>query len=150
MKRLVLLAALLVAACKKAESGPSCEQVVDHIMELMKQMMPGHDQGALGNHKQMVDQCVHNKMPAKMRSCLYAAKSFNELADCRPKDMKSSTPSPPPVTPTAPPPPGATGSAAPETPSGSAAAPSGSAAPAGSSAPTGSAAPAGSASGSAS
>jgi hypothetical protein len=124
MTRLVLLAALLVAGCKKGDSAPTCDQVVDHMLELMKQMMPGHDQSALGNRKQMVDQCVQNKMPAKLRSCLYAAKSFNDLADCRPKDMKSSTPSPPPITPTAPAPGSATGSDS----SGSAAAPSGSAA----------------------
>jgi hypothetical protein len=134
MTRLVLLAALLVAACKKGDSGPSCEQVVDHMMELMKQAMPGHDQESLGNRKVLVDQCKQRKYPAKVRTCLYAAKSFNELADCRPKDMKSSTPSPPPITPTAPAPGSATGSAEPA--SGSAAAPTGSAA--GSAAPAGS------------
>jgi hypothetical protein len=120
MTRLVLLAALLIG-CGKKDSGPACEQVVDHMLELTKQMMPGHDPETLGNKKAMVDDCNKRKMPAATRRCLLDAKSFNDLAACRARDQKTSTPTPPPVTPV---PPAPSGSAVPDV--------TGSAAPAGS------------------
>jgi small lipoprotein (TIGR04454 family) len=99
MTRLVLVAALLVA-CGKKDSGPPCDQVVDHMLDLTKQMMPGHDPESLGNRKQMIDDCKSRKMSAATRRCLLDAKSFNDLATCKARDQKTSTPTPPPVTPT--------------------------------------------------
>jgi hypothetical protein len=119
MTRLVLVAALLVA-CSKGDSGPPCDKVVDHMLELTKQMMPGHDQDSLGNRKQMIDDCKSRKMSAATRRCLLDAKSFNDLAACRARDQKTSTPSPPPMAPT---PPAPTGSAAPTEPAPGSAAP---------------------------
>jgi hypothetical protein len=81
MMRIVLAAALL-AGCSKGDSGPPCDKVVDHMMDLMKQMMPGHDQNALGDRKQMIDQCKQRNMTAKTRKCLVDAKTFNDLAAC--------------------------------------------------------------------
>ncbi len=106
MKRLVMVAALLAAttaACKKggSDAGPPCDQVVDHMQLLMKQMMPGHDPAALGNRQQMIDQCVQRKMPADVRRCILAATSFNDLSTCRKKapTATTTTPTPPPTQP---------------------------------------------------
>jgi hypothetical protein len=140
MTRLVLVAALLtisVSGCGKKDSGPPCDQVVDHMLALTKQMMPGHDQESLGNRKQMIDDCKSRKMSAATRRCLLDAKSFNDLAACRARDQKTSTPQPPPVTPTPPPPSGipapagsaAGGTAAPTEPPPGSAGSAGSAAP---------------------
>lgn len=117
MTRLALVAALLVSslgACGKRDSGPPCDQVVDHMMDLMKQMMPGHDQDALGDRKQMIEECKSRKMSAATRRCLLDAKTFNDLATCRARDQKTSTPTPPapkqpapaPTPPSTPPPTG--------------------------------------------
>jgi hypothetical protein len=97
MTRLLVAAALLVAACKgsKGDSGPPCDKVVDHMMGLTKQMMPGHDPESLGDRKQLIADCEQRKMPAAMRKCLLDARSFNDLAKCRSTDAK-----PPAVTPT--------------------------------------------------
>ncbi len=98
MTRFVMIAALLVAACNKTktDSGPSCDKVVDHMQELMKQMMPGHDEAALGDRKQMIAQCEQRKMPASVRRCLVDAKTFNDLAACQ---KPGSTPAASPGTP---------------------------------------------------
>ena len=132
MTRLVLLAALLtisVSGCGKKDSGPPCDQVVDHMMDVTKQMMPGHDPASLGNRKQLIDDCKSRKMSAATRRCLLDAKSFNDLATCRARDQKTSTPTPPPITPVPEPTrPLPTGSAAPSEPAPGSAAP-GSAAP---------------------
>jgi hypothetical protein len=106
--RIALIAAVLVA-CHKGDAGPPCEAVVDHMQTLMKQMMPGHDEAALGDRKQMIDQCQQRKMPAKTRQCIVDAKSFNDLAACNAGTQKTTTPTPPPVTPVPPAPPNATG-----------------------------------------
>lgn len=126
MTRLALVAALLVSvvACGKRDSGPPCDQVVDHMMDLMKQMMPGHDQDALGSRTQMIEECKSRKMSAATRRCLLDAKTFNDLATCRARDQKTSTPTPPaPKQPAPAPAPPPTGSAAsePAQPAGSAA-----------------------------
>lgn len=93
MTRLVLVAALLITGCKKGDPGPSCDKVVDHMLELTKQMMPGHDTESLGNRNQLIAECKQRKMPASVRTCLLAAKSFNHLADCRRKDTSTRAPS---------------------------------------------------------
>jgi hypothetical protein len=112
MTRLVLAAALLMA-CKQKDPGPPCDQVVDHMLELTKQMMPGHDQDSLGSREQLIKDCKSRKMSAATRRCLLDAKSFNDLATCRARDQKTSTPTPP----------------APKEPTGSAPPPAGSATP---------------------
>jgi hypothetical protein len=106
MTRFVMIAALLVAACNKTktDSGPSCDKVVDHMQVLMKQMMPGHDEAALGDRKQMIAQCEQRKMPASVRRCLVEAKSFNDLAACQKPGSTPATqgaPAPRPAAPSA-------------------------------------------------
>ena len=94
------------------------------MMDLTKQMMPGHDPDSLGNRDQMIKECKGRKMSAATRRCLLDAKSFNDLAVCRKRDQKTSTPAPPPTPaePTPPPAPAepAPGSAAPPARSGGA------------------------------
>lgn len=97
MTRLVLIAALLVACSKKQDAGPPCDKVVDHMLELTKQMLPGHGDQPLGDRKAMIDQCVQRKMPAKMRACLLASKSFEDLAKCRTSERRAAPPVPEPV-----------------------------------------------------
>ena len=83
MLRFTLLLALV--ACKE-DKGPSCPQVVDHMLEVTKQQLPGHDSQALGDRKQMIDECEKRKLSPAMRKCLMAAKTFAGLAECRAKD----------------------------------------------------------------
>lgn len=128
--RIALIAAVLVA-CHKGDSGPPCDAVTDHVLQLMKQAMPGHDD--MANRQQLIDQCKQRKMPAKMRQCIVDAKTFNDLAACNTGAQKTTTPTPPPLTPVPPAPANPTGT----TGSGSAAAPTPVPAPA----PSGSAAP---------
>lgn len=92
MRRLILLAAFLVG-CKE-DKGPPCEQVVEHMLEVTKQAMPGHDPGALGDRKAMVDQCEKRNMPSKLRKCLMSATSMAGFAECQPKSKSKPAPAP--------------------------------------------------------
>jgi hypothetical protein len=78
-----LLAAL--AACSKPDNGPGCPAVVDHMLEVMKAGLTGHDSVALGDREQMIQQCEQRKMTPAERRCLAAAKTLSDLATCRPK-----------------------------------------------------------------
>lgn len=95
MRRFMLLAALLVA-CKAEDKGPPCDKVVDHMLEVTKQAMPGHDPGAFGDRKGMVDQCVKRNMSPEMRKCLMSATSLAGFAECQPKSKPAPAPTPPP------------------------------------------------------
>lgn len=136
MLRGALLVVILVGCGGNKDSGPSCEKVVDHMLEVTKQQLMGHD-GAnfTQQRKAMVKQCEERKMSAEIRTCLVAAKSISDIAKCRggKTDLveKPRRPRPP------------QGSAAPpRTPPAGSAAPSGSgSAPAPTPPPAGSAAP---------
>jgi hypothetical protein len=82
MLRLALVVAL-VAACKKQDRGPACQQIVDHMLEVTKQQLPGHGDQPLGDRKQMIDECEKRELAPAVRTCLVAAKSLAELAECR-------------------------------------------------------------------
>ena len=85
MRALLLATSLLaVTACKKANDGPACPAVVDHMLEVMKAGLTGHDSLALGNRDQMIQQCEQRKMSATERRCLANAKTLGDLASCRP------------------------------------------------------------------
>ena len=79
--RLFLL--LVLVACNKDNPGPSCTQVVDHVLEVTKQALPGHESlGALGDRKASIDQCEARKLPKQTRECLLAAKSLDGFGEC--------------------------------------------------------------------
>ena len=79
--RFLLLLALV--ACNKDNPGPSCVQVVDHVLDVTKQALPGHETaGALGDRKASIDQCEARKLPKETRQCLLAAKTLDGFGEC--------------------------------------------------------------------
>ncbi len=95
---LFALILLATAACSKkaadkADTGPSCDQVTDRVLEIMKSGLTGHGNVEMGNKKQMVEQCEARNMSATQRKCMVAAKDVTALAACS---------APPPSAPTAP------------------------------------------------
>ena len=106
--RTLLLAALLVA-CKKEPPPPSCELISDHMLDVTKQALPGHDPSYLGDRKSMIAQCEKRNLTREMRNCLMKATTLPELGACQAKDKKPEPqPTRPlPTTPTETPPPGA-------------------------------------------
>jgi hypothetical protein len=81
--RFLLALALVLVACNKDDPGPSCAQVVDHVLEVTKQALPGHETvGALGDRKSSIDQCEARKLPKQTRQCLLAAKTLDGFGEC--------------------------------------------------------------------
>ena len=67
------------------------ETIVDHMLEVTKQQLPGHDSQELGYRAQMIAECEKRKVPASQRKCLVAAKTLADLAECRAKDKPTPT-----------------------------------------------------------
>jgi hypothetical protein len=87
MRALVaLLAVGLTLGCskKKADDGPACPEVVDHMVIVMKAGLKGHESVNLGDRSQMITQCEQRKMPPSVRRCLATAKDLVALSSCRP------------------------------------------------------------------
>jgi hypothetical protein len=81
MKRLVFALALL--GCNKGDSGPTCAQVTDHMLEVTKQQLTGHGNLELGNRKQMIDVCEQRHLTAEQKRCIMSAKTLPALGDCQ-------------------------------------------------------------------
>jgi hypothetical protein len=82
MLRVVVL--VILVGCGKKDSGPPCEQVVDHMLEVTKQQLMGHDGANFTQQKKaMVKQCEDRNMTAEVRTCLLAAQTISDIADCR-------------------------------------------------------------------
>lgn len=111
--RFLLLATLLVA-CKK-DPGPSCEQISDHMLDVTKTAMPGHDPSYLGDRKAMIAQCEKRNLTRDQRNCLMKATTLPALGECGPKKPAA----PPTTTPAAPTPPSTAPSGSASTGSGS-------------------------------
>ena len=62
-----LLLVLVVAGCKK-DPGPSCDKITDHMLDLTKQAMPGHDPSLLGDRKAMIAQCEKRNLTRDQRT----------------------------------------------------------------------------------
>ena len=71
-----VLFALVLVACNKGDTGPTCSQVVDHMLDVMKQTMGSDRVG-------MVKDCEDRKLGREARSCYMAAKSLGDLAACQ-------------------------------------------------------------------
>jgi|SRR5882724_6343755 len=98
------LLVLCLVACNKDDPGPSCTQVVDHVLEVTKQVLPGHETvGMTGDRKASIAQCEARKLPAAARKCLVAAKTLDGFGDCY-KAAGIGGPKPPPVDRGTPPP----------------------------------------------
>ena len=82
--RTVFLLVILVGCGGKKDSGPTCDQVVDHMLEVTKQQMMGHE-GANFNsqRKAMVTQCETRNMSTEMRTCLMGTQTISDIAKCR-------------------------------------------------------------------
>lgn len=83
MLRAALLV-ILVGCGGKKDEGPSCDKVVDHMLEVTQSQLAGHE-GANFNsqRKAMVAQCESRKMSSEMRTCLIGASTIAEIAECR-------------------------------------------------------------------
>src|SRR5690348_11477829 len=96
MSRLLVIAVLVVAACHKSDPGPTCDQVVDHMLDVTKQVMLGHNAMTKDIRKQLVDQCVARNLPKDARECMMAAKDPTSLSACyRRPGMEGPHPLPP-------------------------------------------------------
>ncbi len=82
--RSLLMVAILVGCGGKKDPGPPCEKVVDHMLEITKQQLMGHE-GANFNsqRKAMVTQCENRNMSTEMRTCLIGAQTISDIAKCR-------------------------------------------------------------------
>jgi small lipoprotein (TIGR04454 family) len=119
--RTVLFLVILVGCGGKKETGPTCDQVVDHMLEVTKQQLMGHESVNLGSQrKAMVAQCEQRNMSIEMRTCLVGTQTISDIAKCRggKTDVLEKPRRPKPGT--------APGSAAPTTAPGSAAGSAGS------------------------
>ncbi len=103
--RTLLPAALvfvLIGACKKDDPGPPCDQVVDHMLEVTKQVMVGHDgMNGMGDRKAMIETCEQRHFTKEERTCLFAAKTLDGFAACRkpqlPAPARPQAPAPAPA-----------------------------------------------------
>lgn len=84
VKHLVLALALLAACSKKSDPGPTCAQLTDHALELIKKTYPGHGEMQLGNRDRLIQECEARNYTPKQRKCLLAAQSLDAAAACAP------------------------------------------------------------------
>jgi len=84
--------AVLALACNKTADGPTCEQVTDHLLDIMK-APAGHEGMQLGNRSQMLASCEKRNPSKETRLCLMAAKDMTTMANCAPPpSVKSGKP----------------------------------------------------------
>ena len=81
MSRLALLV-LLAASCHKDDPGPPCDKVVDHMAEVTKSMMTGHDQVEVKTRFLDIQFCEKKQFSKQLRECLFAAKDVAGIAAC--------------------------------------------------------------------
>jgi hypothetical protein len=76
-------AVVFVLACSKNEDpGPACDRVVDHMLDVTKQALLGHESMTADLRKQMIAQCVQRNLSKQVRECMMAAKDSAALAAC--------------------------------------------------------------------
>lgn len=72
----------LVACGKPADNGPSCDKVMDHVLDLMKSTQGGHGGMNLGSREAMISTCEQRHMPKEVRYCMMNSKDITHLANC--------------------------------------------------------------------
>ena len=77
------IALVFVLAACKSDPGPACDKIVDHMLELTKQQLTGHDTVQVGDRKVMIAFCEKRQMTKPARQCLLDAKSLDDLAKCK-------------------------------------------------------------------
>ncbi len=83
MHRAFLLV-ILVGCGGKKDPGPPCEKVVEHMLEVTKQQLMGHETANFNSQrKAMVAQCEQRNMSHEMRTCLIATQTIADIAKCR-------------------------------------------------------------------
>lgn len=83
--RLVIVI-VLIACGSKSDPGPTCAQVMDHILEITQQQLVGHGDEIKSQRAAMIAQCEQRNMPAEMRRCLLDSKTRDAIATCHAKD----------------------------------------------------------------
>jgi len=79
----MILIALLIAACQKDDPGPTCAQVVDHVLDVTKAVLPGHETvGMTSDRTASIQQCETRKLAKDVRKCLVAAKTLDGFGEC--------------------------------------------------------------------
>lgn len=137
MTRLVCIALIVLAACQKQEDpGPSCTQLTDHMLQVTRQSLLGHEAMSKNIREQSIAQCEQRHLTKATRVCMMAANDTAGLVECYQKEPGAHLPPRPRPLPRPTIPPALRGSAA---------AGSGSATPAPPPAPAGSGSAAGSA-----
>jgi len=82
MLRIAVL--VILVGCSKKESGPTCEQVVDHMLTVTKTQLMGHEGANFTQQKKaMVAQCEQRNYNAEMRTCLLTTETISDIAKCR-------------------------------------------------------------------
>lgn len=75
-------AALLVLLVACGDSGPSCEQMVDHVIAVTKQTTGKEPSADIGDRATQIKKCQDRKIPADTRTCVASAPSLSAIADC--------------------------------------------------------------------
>ncbi|MBA2545142.1 MAG: hypothetical protein H0V17_36200, partial [Deltaproteobacteria bacterium] len=82
MLRAVLL--VFLVGCGKKASGPTCEQVVEHMLTVTKTQLMGHEGANFTQQKKaMVAQCEQRNYDAETRTCLLTTQTISDIAKCR-------------------------------------------------------------------
>src|SRR5437763_1382258 len=98
LSSVVVLVVVLFACSKKEEPGPPCDRVIDHMLDVTKQTLLGHEAMTADLKRQMIAQCEQRNYSKQIRECLLAAKDSAELATCN-RQNRPAMPPPSPVTP---------------------------------------------------
>jgi hypothetical protein len=99
MKLAALVVSMVVAgACKNKDDGPSCAQVVDHMLDVLKQGLTGHGTIEVSDRQQRIQYCEQHQLSVDARRCLFAAKDLATFGDCYAKYApKPDSPAPAPA-----------------------------------------------------
>jgi hypothetical protein len=79
---------LFAASCHKQDPGPTCDQIVDNLLKVTKQVMAGHPGMAGGDRGALLAHCAKRQLAPEVRQCLATAPSLDAIAACTPDSPK--------------------------------------------------------------